>query len=201
MCWNASVSLNTFLLSTFSVLLALMNNIIEPIRALFYMSFFIIQFMEFLIWKQMFSNKLLSIITFIIIFLQPIFSLILINDKNLLFLLLILYLLFIIILLIIKPLNKIDFRSIKAKNGHLAWKWLNFPIYIIIIWALFFLIRFIIEKNYIGIIFIISTIVLSYITYYKYETWGSIWCWVANIIALFLIYKVFKKEICYIYKI
>jgi hypothetical protein len=198
MCWNETVSINTFLLSTFSVLLALGNNIISPTHALFYMSFMIMQFIEFLIWRKSFSNKTLSMIALIIILTQPIFSLLIIENYNYRINLLISYIIFIFLLLtIIKPWNAIDFRSIKALNGHLAWKWLNFPFYVIVIWMFFFFIGFVLNKRLITGSLVLSMVIISYLLFYKTETWGSIWCHMSNIIAIVLIYYVFKKEFCY----
>jgi len=88
----------------------------------------------------------------------------------------------------------IDFSMTKAPNGHLAWNWLSFPPQIILIWITFFLVILLYIKKY--ILFAIHVIVFLaiYYTYYKTKTWGSLWCWIANIMAVFLIVRTFFKS-------
>ena len=51
------------------------------------------------------------------------------------------------------------------------------------------------KDKFIAIISII-TLIISLIFFAKDGTWGSIWCWSSNIRALYLVYKVFAKELC-----
>ena len=96
------------------------------------------------------------------------------------------YIIFIVILYtIIVPLNTIDFSTVPSKNGHLSWKWLNVNIYIIFIWYVFLSIRWIIDKEYLTLIFYKDT-----------NTFGSLWCWIAAILSFHLIFEVFYKDFC-----
>jgi hypothetical protein len=194
MCWNASISLNTFLFSTFAVILAFGNNVIGIASALFYASFVSMQFIEFLIWSKTFSNRHLSMVALLLILSQPIFSLLRIKEKNLLIPLVASYSLFVIYILF--QWNKIDFRSIKSSNGHLSWKWLDLPFIGVLVWMFFFFIPFIINKEYLFFIVILLVVIICYILFYETQTWGSLWCWISNAAAIFLLYKVFAKDIC-----
>lgn len=194
MCWNASVSINTFLFSTFAVILAVGNNVLSPVQALFYMSFISMQFIEYLIWSKTFSNRNLSMISLLLIVSQPIFSLLCIKDKNLLFPLLIGYSLFVVYIL--SRWNTIDFRTIKSSNGHLSWKWLDFPVIGILIWMFFFFISFIINKTYLYLISGLIIVIACYVLFHETQTWGSLWCWISNAVAIILLYLVFSKDIC-----
>lgn len=194
MCWNASISINTFLFSTFAVILAVGNNVLSPVLALFYMSFITMQFIEYLIWSKTFSNRNLSIAALLLVLSQPMFSMLMIKDKNLLFPLLIGYSLFVVYIL--SRWNTIDFRSIKSSNGHLSWKWLQWPLFLVLIWMFFFFISFIINKQYIKFIVILIVVILCYVLFHDTQTWGSLWCWISNAAAIFLIYLIFSKDIC-----
>ncbi len=80
MCWNASVSLNTYIFGLFACIFSYMNNRIKLPNILFYQSFMLMQLIEYFIWKKQFSNKLLSQIGYLLIFSQPIFSILLIEN-------------------------------------------------------------------------------------------------------------------------
>ena len=197
MCWNSRVSMNTFLISTFAVLLAYGNGNIDFFKVAFFMSFISLQFIEFMIWDKTLSNRLVSQIGLFLIMCQPILSILLINNKKIIIPVLLCYAIFLIILFtFICPLQNIDFRSIKAKNGHLSWKWLSFPIVVILIWMGFLLFKFIYNKEWILLAFMIILVLSSLLLFYKTETWGSMWCWVSNVIAIYLIYKIFANEFC-----
>ena len=81
-----------------------------------------------------------------------------------------------------------------SPSGHLAWKWLNVNIFIIVIWFVFLSIRFAIDKIYIILALVSIFLIISIILYKETNTWGSMWCWMANFISFYLIYLVFNKD-------
>ena len=88
----------------------------------------------------------------------------------------------------------IDFSMKKAPNGHLAWNWLNFPVIIIFIWVAFSFVTTLLGKEYLKFsIYILGFLAIFY-TYYKTNTWGSLFCWIANVIAIVLIVQTFYKS-------
>jgi len=91
----------------------------------------------------------------------------------------------------------IDFSMNKAANGHLAWNWLNFPPIIYLIYVSFILGLCYYQKRYIAFILYFIIIGGIYYTYNESNTWGSLWCWIANIISLKLIGEVFLKDLCF----
>jgi len=198
MCWNASVSLNTYLLGLFASIFSYYNRIGNFLSVLFYQSFIIIQLIEYFIWTKTFSNRLLSQIAFIIIYFQPILNIIKIEkNKKLIPYLLVAYITFIIILYTaFIPLNTINYSSVPSKNGHLSWNWLDINIYIIFIWYAFLSIRWIIDKMYPTLIFVTIFLIITIILYKDTNTFGSIWCWACNIISFYLIFAVFYKDYC-----
>ena len=198
MCWNASVSLNTFIFGAFASLFSYFNGNIKIIGVICYLSIIIIQLIEYFVWSKTFSNRLLSQIAFFVIFFQPIFQILSIEKKpELIPYLLLAYIIFVIIVCTsIIVLYNIDFSMVPAENGHLAWKWLNCNLLIILIWYMFFASRLIIDKMYIILILLTIFLIITIILYKDTQTWGSMWCWVSNFASFYLILSVFYKDIC-----
>ena len=198
MCWNASVSLNTYIFGLFASLFSYYNGYGNILSVIFYQSFIIMQLLEYFIWTKTFSNKLLSQIALFVILCQPIFNIIKIETyPKAIPYLLAAYLIFIIILYtLIIPIDTINFSTVSSKNGHLSWKWLNWNIYIIFIWCTFLSTRWIIDKMYMIFIVISVLLIITLILYKETNTFGSMWCWVANVISIYLIFVVFYKDMC-----
>jgi hypothetical protein len=196
MCWNATVSINTYIFGLFACIFAYMNNVISLSTLLFNQSFMVMQLIEYLIWSKKFSNKILSQIAYISVLSQPIVGILTIDKPQIKNIGLALYFIFLIALFIINPWSSIDFRSIPAANGHLAWHWMPSALPILIVWMLFLSLRMILNKDWIAMGIVYFLVIVSYILYNKTLTAGSFWCWISNFIAIFFIYKVFAKEFC-----
>jgi len=196
MCWNTEVSLNTFIFSLFATLFAYFNNVIGGMESLYFFSFMSMQLLEYFTWKNLKDRKMntfLSKVGLFLIFIQiPLFILHKSNvPSHIKMELVILYLMF---SLFVKLHYSIDFSMNKASNGHLAWNWLNFPGHIIIIYLSFILGLLFYEKEYFKFIVYFVVIFAIYYTYDKTNTWGSLWCWISNVLALKLICQVFLKS-------
>ena len=198
MCWNASVSLNTFVFGVFASLFAYYNGEIKILDVICYLSIIIIQLIEYFVWSETFSNRLLSQIAFLVIFCQPILKILSIEEKpELIPYLLVPYIIFVIIVYtIIIPLNTVDFSMVPSKNGNLAWKWVACNLLIIIIWYMFLASKLIIDEMYPTLILLTIFLIISIILYKDTQTWGSMWCWVANITSFYFILSVFYKDFC-----
>jgi hypothetical protein len=197
MCWNASVSLNTFVFSVFALLFSYFNGEAKIIGVIFYLSFIIMQLIEYFVWSKTYSNRLLSQIALLVIFFQPILNILNIEEKTeLIPYLLLAYIIFALQYIIIKPFNTADFSMVPSKNGHLSWKWFNFNLLIIFIWFMFLSSRWIIDKMYITLIFTTIFLIITIILYKDTQTWGSMWCWICNFTSFYLILSVFYKDIC-----
>jgi hypothetical protein len=44
--------------------------------------------------------------------------------------------------------------------------------------------------------FVLVTFIMTYIFFSHNLTWGSLWCWIVNLLAFACIIKVFWKDIC-----
>ena len=198
MCWNASVSLNTYIFGLFASFFSYYNGDSKILAILFYQSVIIMQLIEYFIWSKTFSNRLLSQIALLVILSQPVFNIIKINKKpELIPYLLAGYFVFIFILYtIVIPLNTINFSSTRGKNGHLSWNWLNWNIVIFLIWYAFLSSTWIIQEMYPTLIFVSMLLITSIILYKNTNTWGSLWCWACNFMSFYFIIKVFYKDFC-----
>lgn len=214
MCWNASVSLNTFLFSSFILALIIYNNYSTQYKIqelnniwvyLFLASFIFMQLIEFFIWKNIndkFYNNIFSICGTLLLIIQPIISIMIVSNIKLRNLLLKIYLLFSIPYSIYKFFNK-NIHSVISKSGHLRWNFFDTTPLIRIIWLFFFLFSFIYEKKYFGIIFGLIMLFINFINYKNDHTMWSMWCWSINSIMIYyafylLIYLPYieKMNIC-----
>jgi hypothetical protein len=198
MCWNASVSLNTYLFSTFASLFAYSNGVTNLLGLIFYQSFVIMQLIEYFIWTKTFSNRLLSQIALFVVLCQPILNIIKIENKaEWIPYILVAYFVFIAILYtVVIPFNTIEFSSTPSKNGHLSWKWLDWNIYIVAIWFAFLSVRWIIDEIHFTFIIITVFLIVSIILFKETKTWGSMWCWIVNVVSFYLILRVFYNDLC-----
>jgi hypothetical protein len=198
MCWNASVSLNTYIFGLFASSFAYYNGVIDLLGFILYQSILLIQLIEYFIWSKTFSNRLLSQIALFVIICQPMFNIIKIENRpELIPYILVAYISIVaIVYTFIIPLNTVNFSSVPSKNGHLAWNWLNVNIYLILIWHIFISVRWIIDGIYSYLIIVSLLLIISIVLYRETNTWGSMWCWVCNILSFYLIFEVFYKDFC-----
>jgi hypothetical protein len=214
MCWNEYVSLNTFLFSGFVLMLIIYNNSFTKYKIpelnnkwmyLFIASFVFMQLLEFFIWRNInnaFYNNLFSIFALLLLFIQPIASIMLITNVQIRKSLLMIYLLLAIPFSIYKFYTKRN-RTEVSKNGHLKWVFFYVSPIIWISWLFFFLFSFVYEKNWFGLIFGLTTLLIASINYKNDNTIWSMWCWSVNSIMIYyaiylLLYLPFleRLEIC-----
>ena len=211
MCWNADVSINTFIFSIFVLGLVYYNNNYTKYKIhdfdnqwmyVFLLLAFSMQLIEFFIWKNInnkFYNKFFTILAFILVFCQPMASLMLLNNHSLRNIMLLLYFIFGVPYAIYTIYTK-HFDSIVSKSGNLIWN-IKINIFCFWIWVFLLLFSFLYERKWGHVLFAIIT--LSIIIYKEQSTSGSVWCWFINSISIYLaIYLLFylpfyeNKKIC-----
>jgi hypothetical protein len=198
MCWNETVSLNTFLFSSFVLGLIIYNNEMTMYKIkrmniwvyLFLALVIIVQLIEFFIWKNI-QNKNYNIffttLLFTVFFLQPISTMILINDKTIQTNMLSMYFI-IFIPLVIYILTTSTIYSSVSIFGHLKY---NLPLsfqkklILFLLWIFFFLFPLFYEKYTSGFLFGLLTLIIMFIQYYNTKTVASMWCWISNIIMIY----------------
>jgi len=193
MCWNAPVSLISFIIgiSIISILFYLDYDIKYIIIAL---SFIFMQLIEFFIWIYIKNKEIsyyLSILTLIIIFLQPIIVLYFINDYRYLIIYYIIIQLLIFLFFYFFLNLTFNFEPIVTSNKHLFWNWTSNYYYFIsfgITYLLFFLGAIYLTGHKIIFLISIITYIYSVISYYKYKSVSTMWCWFGIILIIYMLF-------------
>jgi hypothetical protein len=151
------------------------------------------QLLEYFIWKNLKSpkrNTLLSKLGLLLILSQLYFS-IFFAEKVYQSILVATYTLFFLSVYLYKYLyNPFVFKTLVSKNGHLSWEWLRFdgkerPL----LWiglSLYVIPRLLAKSTPYNVLFIGGiTFMIGYILLQKENTYGSMWCWLINVMFLF----------------
>lgn len=167
------------------------------------------QILEYNVWNNInnINNiKKLSIVSLILILLQPFFSVMSIKNNKIRNTLLTSYLIFFVSIILIYYFTNQNMSISVANNGHLKWNWLpnkenTIFIFLLSFYFLFLLYPLYIEKNYILLGFFSATLFISLITYLKYGTYESMWCWLSNFIMFIFLFQIlfylpYKEKVC-----
>ena len=211
MCWNADASLNTFLFSIFVLWIVFYNNHYTKYKIhhfdnkwmyIFLLLAFSMQLIEYFIWKNItnkYYNSIFTMCAFILVFLQPIPSLMLLSNFLIRNILLSLYIIVAFPYIIYIIYSK-KFGSIVSPAGNLIW---NFNINNVLFWLWTFalLFSFLYEQQWASALFAIIT--FSIFIYKEQSSSGSVWCWFINSISIYLaVYLLFylpfneNKQVC-----
>lgn len=200
MCWNAEVSLNTFLFSSFILCLIMYNNTYTQYKIkdvdniwvyLFFVSIILMQFIEFLIWRNIKSpmyNQIFTTLANILLLVQPIATNMLITNKFVQQTLLLIYLIFMIPFSIYKFATTKIYSSVSSL-GHLQWNMIlnnSFQDNLIaVLWLFFFLFPLFYQRYTFGFLFGVLTLLIMFYNYSKDKTTSSMWCWIVNSIMIY----------------
>jgi len=204
MCWNEHVSINTFVFGIFCLILIAYNNAYSTYKLsffkngyvyLFMLSFLMMQFIEFLLWRNLHHvriNHVLSVVGWLLICVQPICSLLLLDNIPLRNMLLLIYSIPTIMFMIYNFIHA-NIHTVLSPSGHLAWKWTTFYNsdykWVLLLFFLFFLFfSFIYNKEYKHLIFVLLFFLVMYY-FGKEGSAGSIWCLTINSIFMYFLIK------------
>jgi len=200
MCWNADISLNTFLFGIFALLFIFLANkyskyklqsFENPLVYLFLLEVISIQLIEFFLWRNLENkrmNKLLSKIASFITVIQPLTLKFIMKKYR--YTTLLFYIIYLIIFFYKHINNPINFSTSVSKNGHLQWNWMNSmnKLFLFTILLFYIIPLFEISKYNIFLsLFVIVLIIISMVFYYKDGTFSTMWCFYANLFLLYLI--------------
>jgi hypothetical protein len=158
------------------------------------------QLLEFFAWRNMKNrqvNLFLSAMISLLLFLQPIASLMLLENHSLQTSLVLAYLLFSLSIFLFEIVSKREksWQSIEksilisvSPSGHLQWKQTDHPLFdnvTVFVWMCFFLFSFFYNGDYPTILFALILIAASLYGYYKDGSYKSMWCWIVNSIFLY----------------
>ena len=205
MCWNAEVSLNTFIFSSFVLAFVYYNNEYTQYKIpifenkwlyIFLILTFSMQLIEFFIWRNLKNNynQFFTKIAFILVYLQAAASLMLLSNLTLRNSIIIPYLVIgIPYLTTLLSSNKVN--SSVSKTGHIVWNNFNIIVngvklnnYLFFVWLFLLLFSFLYEQRWYYLLFAIVTI--SVFLYKEMSRAGSMWCWFINIFFIYLMFHV-----------
>lgn len=203
MCWNPEVSIITFIFGFISCIYLYINDY-DKISIAFILSFIFIQLLEFFMWIYLNKkiNKIFSILSLIIIFLQPIIVIYMTKYKYIIpYYIFLIILIFIICFLFFNL--KFIFKPIISKNKHLSWNWTDNKIFLYsfaIIYLIFYGGIFLITKRYMIFLFGVITFLYSFYNIYNFFAASSFWCHISNFIIIIMIIDMMinKNKINYI---
>jgi len=191
MCWNAEVSLNSFIFGAISFIIVIAINTIDYKYLLSPLAVTSMQLVEYFAWKNI-NNKtaiaFISLMGMSVIILQLlIINIIILHGKELIIVLIALLLGSLVVLTYVLNNNKL--RMEKGINGHLVWYWADVPLPLLIFILSFYFYASFKNNGKFKLIIIMAFILLliSIYSYYKYKTWGSMWCYYSNYGWIFII--------------
>lgn len=204
MCWNSDISLNTFLFACLALTFIFIANTFtkykssafdNPLVYLFLFEVASIQLIEFFLWRNLKNknvNETLSYIASHVIVLQVMTLILMIKNTNIKYAFLIILALtyMCVYSYVVTFTENIKFYTSIGKNGHLVWEWMNFKgieNIFLVIFLLLYVIPVLLIDNAILATFILISLFISLIFYYKYKTFGTMWCWLTNIFLLYFI--------------
>ena len=192
MCFNAEVSLKTFIFGSICAGITVLLGHYEYLKILVVFSFTLMQLLEYYTWNYINDKRKIRELSILGLHLIA-FQLILMNiafprGNTRLILLTLLFIFFIAFYLF--QYHKTNFDMEKGKNGHLIWYWADVPPIWIIIALLFYLVPCLLSNyntRYLLFSFGLVSVVISLYYYFKYKTWGTIWCYLSNLLWFYLI--------------
>lgn len=202
MCWNADISLNTFVFAILALVFIYAANTYTKYKSsmfdnklvyLFMLDVAAVQLVEYFLWKNLKNpsmNAFLSKINAFVIAMQPLILVLMIPKQALRRGMVLAYAVCALLFFVLKK-APIWFHTSVAPNGHLSWDWINYKGYWLPLFVLFFYgVSMLSINNFKLSLFILALVAVSFINYYKYnkyQTVGSMWCWSGNLFSLFLL--------------
>ncbi len=205
MCWNQYVSINTFVFGIFGLILIFFNNKYSNYKIdffknsyayLFMLSFMFMQLFEFVLWRNLDNqviNKIVSTLGFLLLSIQPITSLLLLNNIQLRNKLLLTYSIPAFIFVIYNIITT-NIHTVLSPSGHLAWKWTFYKSgllqWIIIPFYLFFLFFSLLYNEHYNSLFILLLYFIFIYYFGKDGSSGSVWCLSVNSTVLYFLLQI-----------
>lgn len=178
MCWNADVSLRTYILGMALAAFTKFKTNTDDASWMFLVLFTHMQLVEYFLWKNMDNPdrlKLWSKIGALIIVAQPLFLMNRMKDHDLMVKLMAAYMLVVVGWFMVA---KKKFETRVGKNGHLIWDW--FPAHgWSVAWAIAWFAPIILNQDYKILAFALAGYLPSLYYYMKYDTAGTMWCWIS----------------------
>lgn len=206
MCWNADISLNTFIFGCFALSFIYITNTYtkykthtfdNPLVYLFMFAVISMQLTEYFLWKNMKNkslNQYYSKIAWLVVLSQPLILMLMIQGLGR-YVMIGIYILFGMIFPFLYPnFGDSNFYTTVGKNGHLIWEWMSSKdplkdklVYLHIFCWLLYIVPLLLIRNTLLTLFCIGSLLLSIFFYYTQGTFGTMWCWSVNLFLLYFV--------------
>lgn len=199
MCWNAEISISTFIFACAATLIGLVTKVLDWRWSIALMTIASMQLLEFFIWKYGLTNaqlnRVLSIIGLTILFLQPAALGLVIENDRVKYAYYALYAVFVVVALLMQNKER-RFTTGVAPNNHLQWNWMNMPGVLAVLWVLFVVAAIMLSNQPLIVRAIYTFISLAFmaISYYYFRgqgTWGTVYCSFVNLIFTVVLIRAF----------
>lgn len=178
MCWSADVSLKTYILGMALAAFTKSRNNIDNATWIFLVLFTHMQLVEYFLWKNMDNPKQLELwskIGSVFIVSQPLFLMNMMKDQDLKMKFMAAYMLIVVSWF---ALGTKKFETKVGANGHLEWNWFPGGLWGLA-WVVSWFAPLILSQNYKLLAFALLGFIPSVYYYAKYNTWGTMWCWIS----------------------
>lgn len=198
MCWSAEASLTTYLFCLFGLSVGIVNGF-NPRMLVFISVFSMVQLAEYFIWKNLNRpqlNALASKFLFLILIAEPYAAINIIEDSKTRQYMFAVYTAFLVLCMPF-TLTSVNWLSKPGENGHLQWLWATKNNYVLAVWTLFLILPLIISKRYVGFMFAVVSVCVSIYFFWQYDTAGTMWCWIATVLWVYVIaWSIYKNGPC-----
>lgn len=192
MCWNADISMKTFLVGVVGIALGAYVGIGFPLL-LFCSTIVCMQLIEAVAWTWYDNdtvNRYAAYAASGLLWLQPIAAILLIPSLAIKASFISIY----GALSVLRYLTryKTDYSMKRAPNGHLAWNFMQKDVGSLIKLLVYFIFLFtpiFLTGNIDLLLLGIGTLGISFYSFWRENTWGSMWCWIVNALVFVLIGK------------
>jgi len=182
------VSLSTFFIGMLSLGCGKYLGVSLPIL-FFCFTIVCMQFIEYIVWTYYDNediNRQASIAASTLLWLQPVASILLIPSLNIKLILLVSYCVLSMIGQAIT--QKTDYSMKRASNGHLSWNFLEKDSFInLAVYMLFLFIPIFMTGSFELLTIAVGMLDVSFYSYWRSNTWGSMWCWLVNSIVIIIV--------------
>ena len=194
MCWNVSVSLQSFALGSLAILIGIHNQL-DPTLLFFCFTITLMQAIEAIAWSYPYethptTNTIASRAAALLLWSQPLASIQTLRGTRFSEYrspLSASYLLLTFLDLFLYPTPPSAYRM-RPNKGHLEWEWLPSsllsPSPSLLLYFAFLLLPLLLVPNPLLLLFVSLTLGLSLYANHTDNTWGSLWCWQVNGIAI-----------------
>lgn len=189
MCWNAEVSLQSFLIGVTAVIVAYQHGLSLP-TTLFCLTIVFMQLIEYFVWStygDQRANFRYSLVAALLLWLQPVASILTLPISSVPSVLGLYGGLSIFSSFLKKEPFEETYRMYRGKNGHLVWNWLDATWQTAVSLLIYFVFLFgplVFQKQWILLTLTSITLAGSLYSFYEANTWGSMWCWFVNYLVV-----------------